>query len=340
MSKKEDGFTDTVDITQPVNSKANSKSSKDYEAIVQRLAFAAVNEQRRSRRWRIFFIILTFIYLTPLFLLTLEMNDVNVLDKETLSGSKKHTAVVKMTGVIASGEKASAKTIIAGLQDAFDDDNTAAVVLEINSPGGSPVQSADIYDAMRRLRAEHEDIPLYVVVSDMAASGGYFVAAAADKIFVNKSSLVGSIGVRMDSFGLVDLIKNIGVERRLLTAGEHKAMLDPFLPEKEDEKRQLQAMLDQVHQHFISAVKAGRGDRLKDDPQLFSGMIWTGEEAIKLGLVDEYGSTEYVAREIVKQEDVRDFTQKDLLLDRLAERMGAAFGKAIDTRIAGGFSLR
>ena len=335
MSQKNDDFSDSVDITQPV---ANS-SSKEYEAMVQRLAFAAVNEQRRSRRWRIFFIILTFIYLTPLFLLTLDMNDINVLDKEALTGKKKHTAVVKMTGVIASGEKASAKTIIAGLQDAFDDDKTAAVVLEINSPGGSPVQSADIYDEMRRLRKEHENTPLYVVVSDMAASGGYFVASAADKIFVNKSSLVGSIGVRMDSFGLVDLIKKIGVERRLLTAGEHKGMLDPFLPENEDEKRQMQAMLEQVHQHFIMAVKQGRGDRLKDDPQLFSGMIWTGEEAIKLGLVDDYGSTEYVAREIVKQKDVVDYTKKDLLLDRLAERMGAAFGKTVETRLANSFNL-
>ena len=336
MSQRNGDDNDTVDITQPVNQSSN----KEYEAMVQRLAFAAVNEQRRSRRWRIFFIILTFIYLTPLFLLTLDMNDINVLDKETLSGNKKHTAVVKMTGVIASGEKASAKTIIAGLQDAFKDDNTAAVVLEINSPGGSPVQSADIYDEMRRLRKKYEDIPLYVVVSDMAASGGYFVASAADKIFVNKSSLVGSIGVRMDSFGLVDLIKNIGVERRLLTAGKHKGMLDPFLPENEDEKQQMQAMLDQVHQHFISAVKQGRGDRLQDDPQLFSGMIWTGEEAIKLGLADDYGSTESVARDIVKQEDVVDYTRKDLLLDRLAERMGAAFGKAIDTRLANSFNLR
>ena len=336
MSQRNGDDNDTVDITQPVNQSSN----KEYEAMVQRLAFAAVNEQRRSRRWRIFFIILTFIYLTPLFLLTLDMNDINVLDKETLSGNKKHTAVVKMTGVIASGEKASAKTIIAGLQDAFKDDNTAAVILEINSPGGSPVQSADIYDEMRRLRKKYEDIPLYVVVSDMAASGGYFVASAADKIFVNKSSLVGSIGVRMDSFGLVDLIKNIGVERRLLTAGKHKGMLDPFLPENEDEKQQMQAMLDQVHQHFISAVKQGRGDRLQDDPQLFSGMIWTGEEAIKLGLADDYGSTESVARDIVKQEDVVDYTRKDLLLDRLAERMGAAFGKAIDTRLANSFNLR
>ncbi len=336
MNQKSSQDDDAVNITQPVEASAH----KDYEAMVQRLAFAAVNEQRRSRRWRIFFILLTFIYLTPLFLLTLDMNGIDVLYKETLSGSKKHTAVVKLTGLIASGEKASAKSVIHGLQSAFDDKNTAAVVLEINSPGGSPVQSADIYDEMKRLRAEHEDIPLYVVVSDMAASGGYFVAAAADRIFVNKSSLVGSIGVRMDSFGAVDLIKNLGIERRLLTAGEHKALLDPFLPEKADEKQMLQQMLDQVHQHFIDAVKQGRGDRLKEDPLLFSGMIWSGEDAIRLGLADDYGSTAYVAREIVEQEDVVDYTEKEILLDRLAERMGAAFGQAVDTRLLSGLSIR
>jgi protease-4 len=173
----------------------------------------------------------------------------------------------------------------------------------------------------------------------MAASGGYFVASAADKIFVNKSSLVGSIGVRMDSFGLVGLIEKLGIERRLLTAGEHKALLDPFLPENKDEKEQLQAMLDQVHEHFIRAVKEGRGDRLKDQPDLFSGLIWTGEEAIKLGLADAYGSTQYVAREIVKHEDIVDFSNKDLLLDRLAERMGAAFGKSINTQFQNNFNL-
>ncbi len=335
MSRKEEGFTDTVEITQPVNQTSN----KDYEAIVQRLAFAAIDEQRRRRRWRIFFILLTFVYLTPLFLSTLGINSIDLLKKEALGKDRKHTALVKMDGVIASNEKASAKNIIASLQDAFDDKQSAAVILQINSPGGSPVQSAEIYDEMRRLRKKHKEIPLYVVVSDMAASGGYFVASAADKIFVNKSSLVGSIGVRMDSFGLVGLIDKLGIERRLLTAGQHKGMLDPFLPENPDEKQQMLTMLEQVHQHFIQAVKTGRGDRLKDDPQLFSGMIWTGEDAIRLGLADDYGSAQSVARDIVKHRKLVDFTQKDLLIDRLAARMGASFGAAVSSRLAGNVNL-
>lgn len=313
-------------------SQTPARSANDYEAIVQRLAFAAINEQRRSRRWRIFFLILTFIYLTPLLLIMLDATGMNIFDMEK-SRSGKHTAVVKMTGVIAEGTQASAESIISGLQDAFDDKNTAGVILEINSPGGSPVQSAYIYDEIKRLRAKHEEIPLYVVVTDIAASGGYFVASAADDIYVNKSSLVGSIGVRMDSFGLVGLIEKLGIERRLLTAGEHKGLLDPFLPQNELEKQHLQSMLDQVHKHFIDAVKQGRGERLKESsPGLFSGLVWSGEEAIQLGLVDQYGSTEQVARDVIKQEDIVDFTSRELLLDRLANRVGAAFGASISQK--------
>lgn len=315
------------------NQPSSSQSQKNYEAIVQRLAFAAINEQRRSRRWRIFFIILTFIYLTPLLLLTVDLNDLNFFDRDKVK-SEKHTAVIKMTGIIASDEQAGSENIIAGLQKAFKDDDTAGVILEINSPGGSPVQSADIYDEIKRLKKLHEDIPLYVVVSDIAASGGYFVAAAADKIYVNKSSLVGSIGVRMDSFGLVDLIQKMGIERRLLTAGEHKGLLDPFLPENEQQKIHLQKMLDQVHQHFITAVKTGRGDRLHENPDLYTGLIWSGEEAIKLGLVDEYGSTEQVARDVIKQEETVDFTPRELLLDRLADRVGASVGDIFTSQIS------
>ncbi len=330
MSQYDSGNSDRSDMKEH-----NNQDNKNYEAIVQRLAFAAVNEQRRSRRWRIFFILLTFIYLTPVLLLTVDLNKFDFLQVNAKK-SGKHTAIVKMTGVIASGEKASAANIISGLQDAFDDEDTAGVILEINSPGGSPVQSADIYDEIKRLRKLHKDIPLYVVVSDMAASGGYFVASAADKIYVNKSSLVGSIGVRMDSFGLVDLIDNLGIERRLLTAGKHKGLLDPFLPSNDTEKQYIQEMLDQVHQHFITAVKEGRGDRLKEDPELFSGLIWSGEEAIKLGLVDAYGSSEFVAREVIKEEDMIDFTSKDLFLDRLASRVGAAIGKSISSQLKAG----
>jgi protease IV len=318
--------------TQKPKATHEASNSTEYEAIVQRLAFAAINEQRRSRRWRIFFLILTFIYLTPVILLTLDINDMNFLSMKKGS-SDKHSALVRMNGVISGEGEASAENIISGLQDAFADKNTAGVILEINSPGGSPVQSAYIYDEMMRLKEKHEDIPLYVVVTDMAASGGYFVASAADKIYVNKSSLVGSIGVRMDSFGLVGLIQKLGIERRLLTAGEHKGLLDPFLPQNEVEKEHLQTMLDQVHQHFINAVKKGRGDRLKDSPDLFSGLVWSGEEAIKLGLVDDYGSADQVARDVINEETIVDFTNKELLLDRIASRVGASFGASISQHI-------
>jgi len=334
MSENKDSYTDTLDVTKAVN----EESKKEYEAIVQRLAFAAINEQRRSRRWRIFFIILTFLYLTPVFLLTIDFNDFDFLQTEK-DGSGKHTALIKMPGVIASGEKASAENIINGLQSAFEDENTAGVILEINSPGGSPVQSSDIYNEIIRLRKENEDIPLYVVVSDMAASGGYFVASAADKIYVNKSSLVGSIGVRMDSFGLVGLIEKMGIERRLLTAGENKGLMDPFLPSNEKQKQHLQTMLNEVHQHFITAVKEGRGDRLKDHPGLFSGLIWSGEKAIEIGLVDDYGSSEYVARHVIEEEDIVDFTPKDLLFNRLAERIGAAFSHALTTQFTNNLNI-
>ena len=324
---------------EPDTQSSKKTTNNEYETIVQRLAFAAINEQRRSRRWRIFFIILTFIYLTPLMLLAVDLSDLNFFDEEKTS-SGKHTAVIKMSGVIASGEEAGSEFIISGLQSAFKNENTAGVILEINSPGGSPVQSADIYNEIVRLRKKHADIPLYVVVSDMAASGGYFVAAAADKIYVNKSSLLGSIGVRMDSFGLVDLIDKIGVERRLLTAGKHKGLLDPFLPENEFEKEHLQVMLDQVHQHFIDAVKSGRGERLQDNPDLFSGLIWSGEEAIKLGLADDYGSTDQVARDVIKQEKTVDFTPQEMLLDRLADRLGAAFAGNMNSQLVNSLNIR
>lgn len=317
----------TESHTQQARQSATSASA-DYQAIVQRLAFAAINEQRRSRRWRIFFILLTFLYLTPIVVFTLDLQGLNFMEKASGTADK-HTALVKVSGVIADGENAGASNVINGLRNAFKDEDTAGVIVEINSPGGSPVQSADIYSEIKRLREAHEDIPVHVVVTDIAASGGYYIAAAGDRVFVNKSSLVGSIGVRMDSFGLVDMIEKLGIERRLMTAGEHKGLLDPFLPEKEAEKQHLQHMLDQIHEHFITAVKAGRGDRLQESPELFSGLVWTGEEAIRLGLADDFGSTDQVARDVIKQEDVVDFTPREMLLDRLAQRVGTAVGKAL-----------
>jgi protease-4 len=308
---------------------SDSNDKTDYESIVHRLAFAAINEQRRSRRWRIFFILLFFAYITIVGIVLMDEGG----GAGSLKGSEegKHTALVKMPGIIAIGEKSGAETVIAGLESAFKHEETAGVILEINSPGGSPVQSAYIYDEIRRLRSEYESIPIYVVVSDIAASGGYFVAAAADRIYVNKSSLIGSIGVRMDNFGFVGLMEKLGVERRLLTAGENKGLFDPFLPEDEGQKAHLQQMLNEVHRHFIDAVKLGRGDRLSQQDDLFSGLIWTGEKAIELGLVDGFGTTKSVARDVIKAETVINFTPRGQLIDRIAERIGAVVGQQLKT---------
>ena len=312
---------------------SDSNTEVDYQKIVQKLAFAAINEQRRARRWRIFFISLFFLYVTVVGLMLMNGGDA----KSSPDG--KHTALVRMSGVIASGEKAGAENMIEGLKSAFEDQDTVGVILEINSPGGSPVQSAYIFDEIKRLRSEHESIPLYVVIADIAASGGYFVAAAADQIYVNKSSLVGSIGVRMDSFGVVDLMKKLGVERRLLVAGENKGLADPFLPEDPVQKAHLQEMLNEVHRHFIDAVKQGRGERLSQQDNLFSGLIWTGEKAIELGLVDEYGTTQSVAREVIEAETVVDFTPRENLIDSIIGRIGVTLSRQIQSYLGSAIGL-
>ena len=298
-------------------------SDNDYEKIVHKLAFAAINEQKRARRWRIFFLFAFFAYMTPVLLLLLDLGG-DCYSGKAVDKDEKHTALVRLSGVIASGEEAGAESMVSGIEAAFASKATKAVILEINSPGGSPVQSSYIYDEIRRLRGKYENIPFYVVVADIAASGGYFVASAADKIYVNQSSLVGSIGVRMDNFGFVDLIQKLGIERRLITAGENKGLLDPFLPEDQGQKAHLQAMLNEVHQHFINAVKQGRGDKLSEHADLFSGLIWTGEKAIELGLVDDYGTTKSVARDVIGAETLVDFTPKNALLERIADRIGAS----------------
>jgi protease-4 len=302
-------------------------SNSPNQSVVDRLVFAALREQTRARRWRIGFVIFFFVYLT----VTTTMLFVKSEGSLTVGGEpdgEMHTAVVKLSGVIASDEEGGAATVIAGLQAAFEHEDTAAIVLEINSPGGSPVQAAYIYDEIVRLKQKHDSIPLYAVVVDIAASGGYFVAAAADRIYVNPSSLVGSIGVRMDAFGFVDLMEKIGVDRRLLTAGKNKGLFDPFLPEQAEQKAHLQTMLNEVHQHFIKAVRDGRGERLQESEGIFSGLIWSGETAMNLGLVDAYGSTSSVAREL-GAEDIVDFTPHSGLLERIADRIGASVGHSI-----------
>ena len=305
----------------------DNNTSWEREVITQ-LAESSLREQRRARRWGIFFKLLTFTYIAALFYMYGDADISNVHINE------KHTALVELNGVIADDELASADNIVTALRDAFDNKNSAGVILRINSPGGSPVQSGYIYDEIRRLRKEHPDTPLYAVVTDICASGGYYIASAADKIYADKASIVGSIGVRMDNFGFVDAIEKLGIERRTLTAGENKALLDPFLPENEIAKVHMQNMLDEIHQQFISAVKEGRGDRLDTSVDgIFSGLIWTGETAVKIGLVDELASTSYVAREVIGEEVIIDYTVQDDILERFAQRLGSTVAQVISTQL-------
>ncbi len=292
--------------------------------VLEKLAMSAIQEQRRARHWSIFFKVLTFGYLFILLFLFLGVFEGK---KDALSGSK-HSALIDLDGVIASDRGANADNLIASLQDAFKDKNTAGIILRINSPGGSPVQAGLVNDEIRRLRALHPDIPLYVVVEDMCASGGYFIAAAADKIFVNKASIVGSIGVLMDGFGFTETMKKLGVERRLMTAGENKGFMDPFSPRNPKHEAFTQQLLDDVHQQFIAVVRQGRGKRLKETPEMFSGLFWTGDKAIAMGLADDIGSVDSVARDVIKAEDVVDFTTHEGFADRLARKFGAGVASA------------
>ena len=289
-------------------------------SVLEKLAFAALNEQRAARRWRIFTRLcwLAFFGLLAWTLMSREL---------TASSSKStpHTAVVDVKGEIASGADASAEYVVAALRSAFEDEGSKAVVLLINSPGGSPVQAGMINDEIVRLKAKHGK-PVYAVVEETCASAAYYIAAAADDIFVDKASIVGSIGVLMDGFGFTGTMEKLGVERRLLTAGENKGFLDPFSPQTEKQRAYAQTMLDQIHQQFIAVVKAGRGDRLKSTPDTFSGLFWTGQQAIELGLADQLGNLDYVAREVVKAEDIIDYTRHENVAERLAKRFGAAMG--------------
>lgn len=301
-----------------------AQEEKNWEReTLEKLAFSALKEQTKTRRWGIFFKLLTFAYITFLVLMVFEWRG----DGEFIADSK-HTALVELDGVIDAKGDASAEKITGALQSAFKDKNTQGVILRINSPGGSPVQSGIINDEVRRLRGVYPNTPLYVVVEDVCASGGYFVAASADKIYVNKASLVGSIGVLMDGFGFTGGMEKLGVERRLLAAGENKGFMDPFSPVDPKQKEYALGMLNDIHQQFIAVVKQGRGKRLKDDPELFSGLVWTGKKAVELGLADGYGSVASVARDVIKAEAIVDYTQKSSTVERFAKRFGAAAAKS------------
>ena len=292
-----------------------SEQNNNWErGVLEKLAMSALQEQRRARHWGIFFKVLTFGYL--FIVLFLAMGWVGGKAENSLGG--KHTALIEMVGVIAPDTAASAENIMGSLQAAFKDKNTQGIILHINSPGGSPVQSGNINDEIRRLRAQHPNVPLYAVIEDICASGGYYVAAGADKIFVNKASLVGSIGVLMDGFGFTGTMEKLGVERRLMTAGENKGFLDPFSPINPAQQEHVHKMLTEIHQQFIDVVKQGRGKRLKESPDTFSGLIWTGQKSIELGLADAMGSVESVARDVIKAENIIDFTTREGFAERMA----------------------
>ena len=311
----------------------NDSSDANWQRdVIAKLASDALAEQKRARRWGIAFKILTFTYLFVLLFVGLGW-----LGGSDVISTGDHTAVVDLNGVIAAGSRANAVNVVAGLQKAFEADGAKAVVLRINSPGGSPVQAASINDEIRRLRELHPDIPLYAVVEDICASGGYYVAVAADKIFVAKASLVGSIGVLMDGFGFTGTMEKLGVERRLLTAGENKGFLDPFSPLDATQRGYAKTMLGDIHGQFIEAVREGRGERLKESDETFSGLVWTGERSIELGLADALGSVAYVAREIVKAETIVNYSWREHIVERVARRFGATLGESIVRSMGSGF---
>ncbi|WP_028449619.1 S49 family peptidase [Chitinibacter tainanensis] len=293
---------------------------------------ASIKEHRRSRRWGIFFKLLTFSYL--FLFLALVMGWIGPKQSESASTGP-HTAVVDLNGMIAADTDASSAMVLSGLKAAFEDSNTKAVVLRANSPGGSPVQAGMMYDEIRRLKKAHAQIPFYVVIEDVCASGCYYAAVAADKIYADKASMVGSIGVLMDGFGFTGAMEKLGVERRLMTAGENKGFLDPFSPQNEAQKQKALNMLNEIHQQFISVVQEGRGKRLvKDNPDLFSGLVWSGETALKLGLVDALGSVDTVARDVVKAENVVDFTPQPSYADRLARQFGVTMANTLGSKLS------
>jgi protease-4 len=291
-----------------------------FEPVVEEFAREYLRDRRSDRRWRIFF---RLAWLGVFLLVAWSLLETQRGHNNPPSGP--HTALVELRGEIASEGEASAENIVTGLKAAFEDTGAQAVVIRINSPGGSPVQAGIINDEIRRLKVKHAK-KVYAVVEESCASGAYYVAVAADSIYVDKASIVGSIGVLMDGFGFTGTMEKLGVERRLLTAGSNKGMLDPFSPVSESQRGYVQAMLDQIHQQFIAVVRQGRGKRLKEGPDTFSGLFWNGEQAVQLGLADGFGNLDYVAREVVKAEEVIDYTPTENVAERLAKRFGASIG--------------
>ena len=302
---------------------------------IEKLATDALGEQRRGRRWGIFFKLFAVCYFTLILVMAFDWKGDGEL------GGGKHTAMVELSGVIEAKGEANADRIMAALQSAFKDKNTQGVILRVNSPGGSPVQAGIIYDEIRRLRALYPNIPMYAVVEDICASGGYYIASAADKIYVDMASIIGSIGVIMNGWGFTGVMEKLGVERRVLTSGENKAFLDPFAPMDAKQKAHALEMIGEIHQQFIDVVRKGRGKRLKETPDMFSGLMWTGAKSVELGLSDGLGTVDYVAREIIKAEDVVDYTMKENIAERFAKRFGAGVAAGLAAfSVRDSFSVR
>ncbi len=297
--------------------------------LLEKIAFASLKEQRAKRRWGIFFKLAILSYLIAVLVLVVDWGG-----SEKLADGK-HTALIKLRGTIEASGDASAEKINGALQSAFEDKGTVGVILQINSPGGSPVQSGIVYDEIRRLRTKHPEIPLYVVVEDLCASGGYYIASAADKIFVDKASIIGSIGVLMDGFGFTGTMDKLGVERRLLTAGANKGFLDPFSPQDEKQKEHAHLLLGEIHKQFIDVVRKGRGKRLKETPEMFSGLMWAGSQSIQMGLADDFGTVDSVARDVIKSENILDYSVKENIAERFAKRLGAEMGQSLGMHLFG-----
>jgi protease-4 len=316
------------DGSQEHSAASSGQDTQWQRDAIERLASGALKEQRTARRWSTFFKSLAFLYLFVLLFYALGLVGQN---KKT---SLAHTALIDIAGVIEAGGEVNADSVMSSLQDAYDNEGTKGIIFRINSPGGSPVQAGIINDEIIRQKKLHPGIPVYAVVEDICASGGYYIAAAADKIYVDKASIVGSIGVLMDGYGFTELMKKAGVERRLMTAGENKAMLDPFSPVNPKHEAYAQAMLNEIHEQFKAVVREGRGNRLRENEETFSGLFWSGQQSINIGLADALGSTDYVAREVIKQEEIVDFTYQDDFASRLAKRIGASVSTAVSEVIA------
>lgn len=309
-------------MSDPWQDNADKTNLGFEQVLVNRIAREFLAEQRRARRWNIAFRL--FIALAVSIFLAVYLIGKTDISPATLKTGK-HTALIDIQGIIAPGELAGADYVTASLRAAYEDSNTAGIIIRINSPGGSPVQAGHVNDEINRLKNEHPDIPVFAVIGDLCASGGYYVAVATDRIYADKASLVGSIGVIAAGFGFVDALNKLGIERRIYHAGDNKAFMDPFSPQRGEDLEHLDQLLNDIYQQFVDTVKEGRGERLVDDERIFSGLIWTGEQSIGLGLVDELGNTDYVAREVIGAEEIVDFTFQESFLDQFSRGLDAFF---------------